>query len=149
MSTLYLQQATYEAIRAHSEEAYPAECCGVLLGQRAGGEAHVIESVKTSNASTGAPHNRYSIAPIELIRIERDARHRGMEIIGFYHSHPDHPAYWSATDMADAHWLGCSYVITSVFAGSATATNSFLLTGATEEHKRFEPEKIDLIHEAL
>ena len=59
-----------------------------------------------------------------------------------YHSHPDHPAQWSATDFAEAHWLGCSYVITAVAQGKATVTNSFLLAGATEEDKRFDQETI-------
>jgi proteasome lid subunit RPN8/RPN11 len=62
--------------------------------------------------------------------------------VGFYHSHPDHPARWSQTDLAEAHWLGCSYIITSVEAGQAAETRSFVLTGANEEEKRLEPEKI-------
>ena len=67
-----------------------------------------------------------------------------MSIGGFYHSHPDHPAQWSQTDFAEAHWLGCSYVITAVAQGKAAVTNSFLLAGTTEEDKRFEPERIDV-----
>jgi len=65
--------------------------------------------------------------------------------VGFYHSHPDHPARWSQTDLAEAHWLGCSYVITSVEAGQATETRSFVLAGATEDEKRLEPEKITVL----
>ena len=61
----------------------------------------------------------------------------GHEIVGFYHSHPDHPALWSATDLADAHWPGCSYVIISVENRRAVRTNSFLLLGQ-DEAKRFE-----------
>jgi proteasome lid subunit RPN8/RPN11 len=63
-------------------------------------------------------------------------------IAGFYHFHPDHLAQWSRTDFAEAHWLGCSYVITAVAQGQATVTNSFRLTGDTEEHKRFEQDTI-------
>jgi proteasome lid subunit RPN8/RPN11 len=81
------------------------------------------------------------------VKIERDARRQGLGIAGFYHSHPDHPAQWSSTDLAEAHWLGCSYVITAVAQGKATVTNSFQLAGASEEDKRFEPETILVPHE--
>ena len=67
-----------------------------------------------------------------------------MSIAGFYHSHPDHPAQWSETDLTEAHWLGCSYVITAVAQGNATETNAFLLAGDAEESKRFEAESIEL-----
>jgi proteasome lid subunit RPN8/RPN11 len=77
-----------------------------------------------------------------LVKIEREARRQGLGIAGFYHSHPDHPAHWSLTDLAEAHWLGCCYMITAVAKGKATVTNSFLLTGSTEEEKRFEQETI-------
>ena len=72
-----------------------------------------------------------------MIRAQRDARERGLEIVGFYHSHPDHPAQWSPTDLADAHWIGCSYMITTVENGRATETNSFVLSGTLEEDKAF------------
>jgi proteasome lid subunit RPN8/RPN11 len=64
------------------------------------------------------------------------------DIVGFYHSHPDHPAQWSQTDFAEAHWIGCSYVITSVAKGKSETTNSFLLDGSTEEDKKFLNESI-------
>ena len=67
---------------------------------------------------------------------------RFLDIIGFYHSHPDHPARWSPTDFQEAHWIGCSYVITSVEHGRAAQTNSFALTGTTEENKALLDEPI-------
>jgi proteasome lid subunit RPN8/RPN11 len=67
-----------------------------------------------------------------------------LDIGGFYHSHPDHPAQWSQTDFAEAHWLGCSYVITEVTNGKAATTNSFRLAGDTEENKQFEQESIEI-----
>ncbi len=76
------------------------------------------------------------------MRIQRQGRDRGLDIVGFYHSHPDHPARWSQTDLAEAHWIGCSYVIISVEQGKAAQTNSFLLTGSVEEDKRFVDEEI-------
>ena len=88
-------------------------------------------------------HNRYNIDPKELVRIQREGRERGEDIIGFYHSHPDHPAQWSQTDLAEAHWFGCSYVITSVEKGKAVLTNSFELTGSDENDKKLVDEKIE------
>ena len=144
MSTLFLTNAVYNFIRAHGEETYPHECCGALLGKTGTGGWLVTDCARAGNTRTDSAHNRYQIAPIELVRIQRSAREKGLEIAGFYHSHPDHPAQWSQTDFAEAHWLGCSYVITSVQKGKATNTNSFLLAGTTEEDKRFEQETIQV-----
>ena len=141
---LKLNEQVYDAIRLHGEETYPHECCGVLLG-RSEGEANVVEdAVRAGNTRTDSAHNRYHIAPQELVKIQRLGRERGMDIVGFYHSHPDHPARWSATDFAEAHWLGCSYVITAVEEGVARQTNSFLLTGSSEETKAFEDELVEV-----
>jgi proteasome lid subunit RPN8/RPN11 len=139
-----MTRAMYESIRAHSEETYPHECCGALLGLSTPEGWRVKGVMRAGNTRTDSAHNRYSIAPLELVRIEREARRQGLAIAGFYHSHPDHPAQWSATDFAEAHWLGCSYVITEVAQGKAAVTNSFLLTGATEEDKQFVQEPIHL-----
>ena len=142
MSTLRLNRALFAALRAHGEQTYPHECCGALLGRSTPEGWLVLAAIPAGNTRTDSAHNRYQIAPAELIKIEREARRRGLAIAGFYHSHPDHPAQWSQTDFAEAHWLGCSYVITAVDEGKATVTNSFLLAGASEEDKRFEPETI-------
>lgn len=144
MSVLRVTRALYDSIRAHGEETYPHECCGALLGLSTPEGWRVTGAIRAGNTRTDSAHNRYSIAPLELVRIEREARRQELEIAGFYHSHPDHPAQWSATDFAEAHWLGCSYVITEVAQGDAAITNSFLLTGATEEDKQFVQESIRL-----
>ena len=149
---LRIQYADYVALRAHGEETYPNECCGVLLGKNSteGNSAAAINTVhkvvRADNTRTDSAHNRYNIAPQELVKIQRQARGRGLglDIVGFYHSHPDHPALWSPTDFAEAHWIGCSYVITSVERGRASITNSFLLTGTTEDDKKFEDEAIEI-----
>jgi proteasome lid subunit RPN8/RPN11 len=142
MGVLHLTRAVYEALRAHGEETYPHECCGALLGHATGNGWQVEAAVRAGNTRTDSAHNRYNISPLELVKIEREARRQGLGIAGFYHSHPDHPAQWSPTDFAEAHWLGCSYVITAVAEGKATVTNSFRLEGATEEDKRFEQDTI-------
>ena len=148
---LRIHYADYEALRTHGEETYPNECCGVLLGKNIAGEGndtatvnHVQQIVRAGNTRTDSAHNRYNIAPQELVKIQRQARGLGLDIVGFYHSHPDHPAQWSKTDFAEAHWLGCSYIITSVEQGKAALTNSFLLRGTTEEDKTFEDEPIQI-----
>jgi proteasome lid subunit RPN8/RPN11 len=144
VSVLRISKAVYEAIRVHGEETYPHECCGALLGHATPEGWHVSVSVKAGNTRTDSAHNRYQIAALELVKIEREARQQGLSIAGFYHSHPDHPAQWSQTDFAEAHWLGCSYVITAVAQGKAAITNSFFLAGATEEDKQFEQEAIEV-----
>lgn len=166
MGILHMTGAVFDAIRTHGEETYPHECCGALLAragasldlphERSGPQAQtgpdkreIVAAVRAGNTRTDSAHNRYQIAPVELVKIEREARRQGLEIAGFYHSHPDHPAQWSQTDLAEAHWLGCSYVITAVDHGKATETNSFLLAGATEEDKRFERETIRVGDESI
>jgi proteasome lid subunit RPN8/RPN11 len=149
MSTLRLPKAVYQAIRAHGEQTYPNECCGALLGHSTQDGWQIQSAVPAGNTRNDSAHNRYQIAPIELVKIERDARKQGLGIAGFYHSHPDHPAQWSLTDLSEAHWLGCSYVITAVARGKATVTNSFLLAGATEEGKHFEQETIAIGDEPI
>jgi len=141
---LLLSSELYEALRRHGEETYPHECCGVLLGISEDGTNDVKSAVRAGNTRTDSAHNRYNISPQELIKIQREGRVAGLDIVGFYHSHPDHPAQWSQTDFAEAHWVGCSYVITAVEKGTATVTNSFLLTGTGEEDKAFEDEKIEV-----
>ena len=126
------------------EETYPHECCGVLLGVAGTEGNQVREVIAAGNTRIDSLHNRYNIAPEELVMIQRHARKLGLDIVGFYHSHPDHPAMWSTTDFAEAHWTGCSYVITSVEKGTAKVTNSFLLTGTGEEDKRFVDEPVEI-----
>lgn len=143
-----MSQQIYDAIRQHGEETYPHECCGVLFGHFSSEEStpvnQVEDAVRATNTRTDSAHNRYQIAPQELVRIQRSSRERGLDIVGFYHSHPDHPAQWSPTDLEEAHWIGCSYVITAVEKGAARQTNSFRLTGAAEEGKAFEQETIEV-----
>ncbi|HVP44837.1 MAG TPA: M67 family metallopeptidase [Terriglobales bacterium] len=135
----------YHALRRHGEETYPHECCGVLLGTIEGDERTVLEVVRTGNTRLDAPHNRYHIDPKELVRIQREGRERDLDIVGFYHSHPDHPPRWSPTDLAEAHWIGCSYVITSVEKATACQTHSFALRGETEETKYFADEPVEVL----
>jgi proteasome lid subunit RPN8/RPN11 len=141
---LKIKQSDYAALRKHGEETYPHECCGVLLGSVENGRRRVTSVARCGNTRTDSPQNRYHIDPRELIRIQREGRERGEDIVGFYHSHPDHPAQWSVTDLAEAHWIGCSYVITAVAGGKAEVTNSFELAGSDESDKRLVDEAIEI-----
>src|SRR5262250_1986642 len=142
---LRLDQASYNELRRHGEQTYPHECCGVMLGHFADdGLKTVTRVIAAGNTREDSPHNRYNIDPKELVRIQREGRARGEDIVGFYHSHPDHPAQWSQTDLAEAHWFGCSYVITSVEKGKAVLTNSFELTGTNENDKKLVDETVSI-----
>ncbi len=141
---LRIAKSDLDSIRAHGEETYPNECCGVLLGtiDIDKDERVVTIVVRAGNTRLDSLQNRYNIDPKELIAAQKQARMAGLDIVGFYHSHPDHPPRWSQTDLVEAHWIGCSYVITNVVKGKADVTNSFVLAGTLEEDKRFVEEEL-------
>ena len=146
--SLTIPQPLYDQLRAHGEETYPNECCGIMLGTSDEANLTVAHILRAGNTRTDSAHNRYNIAPQELIAAQREGRKLGLDIVGFYHSHPDHPAQWSPTDFAEAHWFGCAYVITAVAGdkttGQAQITNSFLLTGTSEDDKAFVAQLIEV-----
>lgn len=144
-----IPRALYDQLRRHGEETYPHECCGVLLGEfDEAGDKLVKNVAPCGNTRTDSLANRYHISPVELVRIQREALFANQDIVGFYHSHPDHPAQWSATDLEEAHWTGCSYVITSVENGHAILSNSFLLVGE-EDTKHLEDEDLAVIESLI
>jgi proteasome lid subunit RPN8/RPN11 len=145
---LRINQTGFEEIRRHGEETYPHECCGILLGtidRHGDRDTRVVKStMRAGNTRNDRPQDRFNIDPADIIRAQKLARDRMQDIVGFYHSHPDCPAQWSQTDLAEAHWIGCSYVITSVRQGQAERTNSFALLGTLEEDKHFEDERLEV-----
>lgn len=141
---LRISKPDYDLIRWEAERSYPHECCGILLGSLFNRERVVTLTVPCENTSTDFLGNRYSIHPEQVIAALKLARSRGESIVGFYHSHPDHPAEYSVTDLNEAHWFDCSYLITAVERGRAALTNSFVLLGS-EEEKVFQPEKIEIV----
>ena len=143
---LHISITDLEALQRHAEQAYPNECCGVLAGKNVAGERHVLRIVSCRNIRAGDAHNRFEIDPAELVRVQRESRESAMDIVGFYHSHPDHPPRPSSTDLEHAHWIGCSYVIISVEHGKAAETRSFLLKGTKEEDKSFADEDLSVDH---
>ncbi len=142
---LKLQASDYDEIRRHGEETYPNECCGILVGTSEGDVRAVQSAIRCNNVRADSPQTRYTIDPRDLVRIQREAREEKLDIVGFYHSHPDHPAQWSPTDLEQAQWMGCSYVITAVEHGKATHTKSFVLTGNREEDKMLVEEDVVLV----
>jgi proteasome lid subunit RPN8/RPN11 len=113
---LRLTESLAEEIRRHGEAAYPAEGCGVLVGRiEAGGLKNVTRLEPAINRRTDDPH-RYLIGPDDLRQLEARVGAEGLEIVGYYHSHPDHPAVPSAFD-AEHAWPWYSYVIVRVDGG--------------------------------
>jgi proteasome lid subunit RPN8/RPN11 len=109
-----------DEIRAHGVRDYPYECCGLLLGRYTAEGKIVSETYPISNArEESAKRNRFLIEPMELMRGERYAREHDVEVVGFYHSHPDSPAVPSQYDLEHA-WPTYSYIIVSTSAGQAT-----------------------------
>src|SRR5262245_50681280 len=105
---LKIPKSLLEQVRKHGEETYPHECCGVLLGSLDLEKQlrEVKRTVRAGNTRADSPQNRYNIDPRELIAAQKLAREKGEDIIGFYHSHPDHPAQWSQTDFTEPTGMG-------------------------------------------
>lgn len=113
---LEISRSFLQRIREHGKAAYPHECCGLVVGKWAEGRKSVADLIPVQNSREDAKHNRYLISPQDLMEADRDARQRGMDIIGIYHSHPDHPARPSEFDRDHAFpWY--SYLIVSVAHG--------------------------------
>jgi proteasome lid subunit RPN8/RPN11 len=125
---LELGQKLKEEIRSHGEREYPHECCGLLVGRiDDDGRKVVVEIYPVSNArEEAARHNRSLITPGEYLRGERYARTLKLDVVGNYHSHPDHPAVPSQFDLEHA-WPTWSYVIVSVGEGKAIDLRSWEL----------------------
>lgn len=119
-----------QVLRHHAATTYPEECCGVLLGTvlgDGGEEGSIVERVlPIENEREDSRHNRYLITPETVLAAHREARRLKLDIVGYYHSHPDHPAEPSDFDREHA-WPGMSYVIVAVEDGEVEATRSWRL----------------------
>ncbi len=127
------------AIRRHCESAYPHEACGFLLGPEPGMSAPcvVVEAVEAPNEHDGDHARRYEIAPEAQLAVARHAEARGLEVVGYYHSHPDHPAVPSDYDREHA-WPGYVYLICAVEAGAMARLGAYALDEATRRFERLE-----------
>ena len=127
------------AIRAHGISDYPYECCGLLLGSFGPDGKIVTETLPISNArEESAKRNRFLITPEELLRGEQYARANNLEIVGFYHSHPDSPAVPSQYDLEHA-WPTYSYIIVST---SADRADDLFPWEQEPDRSRFNQEEI-------
>ncbi|MDR1037816.1 MAG: M67 family metallopeptidase [Deltaproteobacteria bacterium] len=131
-------------IRSEGERAYPYECCGLVLGESAGpdGETRrITRAVSLDNTREGeARRRRFVIEPADFLRAEREALAAGLEVLGIYHSHPDHPAVPSDYDLSHALPF-YSYIIVSVGEGRADELTSWRLA---DDRGRFAPEPVEL-----
>ncbi len=132
---IQLPEPLLELIQQQGRASYPNECCGILIGNwGTNGDRAVSEVLPIENARSDSPRNRYLIRPEELLRASREAESRGLEVIGFYHSHPDVAARPSEFDR-DHAWPGYGYIIIRVDAGEAAEARAWSLM---ENRKEFE-----------
>ena len=122
------------AIRAHGVETYPNECCGALIGR----DGIVSTTYALPNTTEEGPRRRFLVRPEDYREAERRATDAGGELLGFYHSHPDHPARPSQYDL-DHAWPFFSYIIVSVRAGVSEDMTSWRLK---EDRSAFDQEDL-------
>ncbi|MGH7866325.1 MAG: M67 family metallopeptidase [Candidatus Dormibacteraceae bacterium] len=122
MTTLITAAAMAE-VRSHVVEGYPSEICGMLLVSA--GSAVINQTRRVGNTVIERARDRYEMDPIDQIRIQRECDQGGLEIIGYYHSHPDHPAMASSTD-CQRSWAGPIYLIVSCYQGEVREANAFI-----------------------
>jgi proteasome lid subunit RPN8/RPN11 len=144
VSPLRMTTTLADAIRRHAEQAYPDECCGALLGRDGARAREVTATLPVPNRREGsAARRRFLITAAEYRALEREARVRALDIVGFYHSHPDHPPRPSAYDQEHAlPWY--SYLIVSVREGRGEEMTSWVLR---DDRGGFTEEVIDHGHE--
>ena len=126
MNTITLAPAAVDTIRAHGASTYPNECCGALIGVSGDGVTRVDEARPLDNVTAEGPRRRFMVSAADYRAAERHASEAGAELVGFYHSHPDHPAEPSQYDL-DHAWPNFSYVIIAVGAGTPRALRSWRL----------------------
>ncbi len=137
--TLRIPPAAGREIHDHLLAAYPEESCGVLIGRESDGAREVERVVRCENRRPDARGTRYLIAPEQFLAADREARAAGLEVLGFFHSHPDHPAEPSAFDLEHA-WPYYSYLIVSVSSGAAAVQRCWRLR---DDRSRFEAERVE------
>lgn len=135
--TLRFDETERERMNAHVREGFPHEVVGILAGDR--GE-HVVSRVHALvNERADSAHNRYKVSGLTLMRAEEALQDEGLEIVGYYHSHPDHPSRYSEYDR-DHALPNMSYVIVSVMGGDVASTQSWRLT---DDRSRMDEEPIE------
>ena len=116
---------------------YPHETCGLLLGANGGSRVEVVEASEARNLNRERPRDRYELDPADYVKADARARELGLDVVGVWHSHPDHPARPSEADRAAA-WSGLSYVIVAVESTGAGDLRSWRLNGESFVEERIE-----------
>jgi proteasome lid subunit RPN8/RPN11 len=140
--TLRVSEALLNEIRHQGELAYPAECCGLLAGRSGAKVKDVLRLKPVANRRTDDPH-RYLISADDLRSATRELEQSGLEVLGFYHSHPDHPAAPSGFDQEHA-WPWYSYIIVRVEGGRSGDLVSWVLT---DDRSAMQAESLDVFTE--
>jgi proteasome lid subunit RPN8/RPN11 len=138
---LIVREGTLRRIQAHAVETYPYECCGALLGQDRDGSREVIDLLPLENRRDDSPRNRFEVTSDDVRMAEKAAREKRLELIGWYHSHPDAPARPSEYDRNHA-WPWYSYVIVSIQNGIAHDTTCWRLQ---DNRAAYDPEPIETV----
>ena len=134
-----IEAKPWQAMLLHAERTYPDECCGAMLGHTQADKKLVKEAVPLENVWSGEQGERYQLRPEDLLSADKEARARGLDLIGIFHSHPDCDAYFSETDLKNScPWY--SFVVLSVKNGKFDHANSFL-----PDPDQTEAEKEELI----
>ena len=145
---VWIRAELAEKIRRHGEENYPHECCGALLGRDANSqgrpEREILELYPLVNRREDSPRTRFSVAPGDVMGADRAAEARGLGVVGWYHSHPDHPARPSEYDREHA-WPWYSYIIVSVQNGNPRDMTSWRLQ---DDRSAFVPEEVEIRNQA-
>jgi proteasome lid subunit RPN8/RPN11 len=139
MNRLLIDPGHLQTIHRHAEASYPEECCGFLIGRAGDGSTAVERVLPAGNQREDSRHNRYLIEPETVLEAHKEARGLGLDVVGYYHSHPDHPSRPSDFDREHA-WPGLSYLIVSVRKGTIADERSWRLA---DERDRFDEETIE------
>jgi len=134
-----ISAAALEAVHAHVIVGYPYEICGMLVARK--GSRDITDIRRATNANTSRPKDTYQIDPLEHREIEKECDAAGMEIVGYYHSHPDHAAYASIRDTEQA-WPDYYYLIVSCVKGHVKEGKAFTRTSWDAREMAEEPVEV-------
>ena len=135
--SIHIPKSLVEQINKHGEQDYPHECCGFLYGRVSGEERYITELRMQSNEREDSRENRFLISPDEFMQAERYARKTGLDMLGVYHSHPDHPAIPSEFDREHA-WPWYTYLIVNVGKGKAGVLKGWQLREDRSSYNELE-----------
>ena len=137
--SLRIPRPVMDRMREHLEHGYPNEACGALIGSATDSSYRVLDFRAMRNTITDRPRDRYALDPLEQLRVQKEAEAQGLEIIGFAHSHPDHPPIPSRFD-AEHAWSFYSYLVAAVENGRLVEARSWRLN----DKQSFDEEPLEI-----